>query len=81
MNKQQEKLLWWCLTLGSYALSFYILYCILSGTLNGGQVLIQTFGMSLICYFTTSCLISIYDYENEANTNNDNFKKDPHRGE
>ena len=81
MNKKQEKLFWWAATLGSYALSLYVVYRILVDPSAKNMALVHTFGMSLICYFTTSALVSIYDYEWEANKNNDSFRKDPHRGD
>ena len=80
MNKKQEKLFWWCATLGSYAISLLVVYSILTDPHATKFALLHTIGMSLICYFTTSSLISVYDYEWEANKNNKSFRKDPHRG-
>jgi 4-hydroxyphenylpyruvate dioxygenase-like putative hemolysin len=74
MNKKQEKWFWWLTTIGAYALSFYVIYQILTGTSSSKMALVHTIGMSFICFFTTSALISIYDYEWETNKNS---KKKP----
>jgi hypothetical protein len=76
MNKKQEKLFWWFATLGSYSISLWVVYSILTDPHVTRFVLIHTLGMSLICYFTTSCLISVYDYESGLNKKNKKLKKD-----
>lgn len=80
MNMKKEKTFWWTATLASYTAALYVVYLILTDSTTSSSSLIHTIGMSLICYFTTSCLISVYEIEAEANSNNESFRKDPHRG-
>lgn len=60
MNKKQERMFWLAAMVASWLLALWVAWCVLFEKDASG---IHLIGMALICYFTTTCYTSTYDYE------------------
>jgi len=60
MNKKQERMFWLAAMIGSWLIALWVVWSML---VEHNASIIHVIGMSLICYFTTTCYISTYDYE------------------
>jgi len=60
MNKKQERMFWFIAMVASWLLALWVTWrTIFEKEGSPGYII----GLALICYFTTTCYTSTYDYE------------------